>query len=271
MIQARIWAKRFPGKVLADLGGETVLQHLIRRCKQIRGVSDIYVATPDLALVPLIQRYGATAFLGAEENVLSRYVNCAKTNVLDGIVRLTADCPFIDPGVVSDLVTLWKSTAVDYASNVIERSYPYGLDAEVVSVNALQRIQKNTNEKRYREHVTLYIREHLDQFTTINLRYPEDWTYYDWRLDTPEDLPVLKALYKCSANALRPFPEMLKSYRILRYGEHLRVSPRTGRGPERNTATHVVSSNSANDPANQSGCAWYERGHSSSTPGPESA
>jgi spore coat polysaccharide biosynthesis protein SpsF (cytidylyltransferase family) len=266
VIQARIWAKRFPGKVLADLGGETVLQHLIRRCKQIRGVDGVYVATPDIALLPLIERYGAVPYLGSEDNVLGRYVNCAKANGLEAVVRLTGDCPFVDPDVVSELVELFRTTEVDYASNVLKRSYPYGLDCEACYTKTLESIiAKPLINMKYREHVTLYIREHLDEFKTRNLKHSGDWTAHDWRLDTPEDLPKLRALYsKCRASTLYPFYNVATLYS---HGERLSVSIGAGSGSDRDSAAHGVNADATDATSHIQGLAWYERGYRHSSTG----
>lgn len=269
MIQARIWATRFPAKVLSDLGGETVLQHLIRRCQQIKGVDKVIVATPDLALVPLIQRYGAKAFLGSEKNVLKRYVDCALAWNLDSVVRLTGDCPFVDPRVVSELVTLWRNGNYDYVSNVLERSYPYGLDSEIVSRKALQGILDCTQEMKYREHVTLYIREHLHGYKTANLAHDKDYTAHDWRLDRPEDLPALRHLYsKCGGNVLYSFVDML---RLWMYAKHLRVPTWTWGTASGDSTPYGVHEEPADKSAHKPGLPWYERGSGEPPPGKKPA
>jgi spore coat polysaccharide biosynthesis protein SpsF len=263
VIQARIWAQRFPGKVLADLGGETVLRHIIRRCLTIPGAPKVYVATPDLALVPIIVSYGAIPYLGEEDNVLKRLVNCAQANRLDVVVRLTADCPFVDPRVIGSLVDLWRSDKYDYVSNVLKRTYPYGLDCEIVSTKVLENVLRQTTEKKYLEHVTLYIREHLGDYKTGNLADNVDYTRFDWRLDRKEDLPYLRKVYsKCGGNVLYPFIDMVRLHRKMNgYGsERLRVSTEFGGGAGGDSTSHVSDAVPADHPATQPGSPWYERG-----------
>ena len=262
------------------------------------------MATPDIALLPLIQKYGAIPYLGSEENVLGRYVNCAKANGLESVVRLTGDCPFVDPNVVSDIVEMFEGIDADYVSNVLTRSYPYGLDVEVITVEALKRTQKLTNEltvlagsdrigsapglrreyascgttatpqtlllfatkKKYREHVTLYVREHLELFNTLNVTCNEDWTAYDWRLDKPEDLPDLRFLYSyCRGSSLCPFRNMATMYS---YGQqYLRVPAGIGSGTGRDSAAHGVNADPADATSHSKGLNWYERGYSDTTSG----
>ena len=220
VIQARIWARRLPGKVLIDLGGETVLEHIIRRCKQVPEIDALIVATPDLALLPIIRSYGAMPFLGDEENVLRRYIQACEAFKLDACVRLTADCPFVDPGVVNKLITHWKTGRYDYVTNISPRSYPLGLDCEIVSLKALREIAKRTPEKKYFEHVTLFIREHPQDFRTGNMPADADYTAYEWRLDEPEDIIYLKTVYKCATSSLYPFEKVIQ---LLRAGKNRRI------------------------------------------------
>lgn len=262
VIQARIWARRFPGKVLADLGGETVLQHVIKRCK--RAHDTVVVATPDLALVPLIHKYGADAYLGSETNVLGRYIGAAQAFGLDEIVRVTADCPFIDPFVIKSTIDLFHDSGADYASNVLKRSYPYGLDCEACYTKTLQgiasRLPNEVQYNKYREHVTLFIREHLGEFKTANLEHPMDYTQYDWRLDSHEDLPYLKAIYKSAGSVLMNFLDIVSISR--QYGaEHLRVPSESRSATVGNTKPDGDVAKRAEDPTDNQGRSWYERGY----------
>lgn len=268
VIQARIWAKRFPGKVLADLGGETVLQHVIKRCK--RAHDKVIVATPDLALVPLIHKYGADAYLGSETNVLGRYIGAAQAFGLSEVVRVTADCPFVDPFVIRELIDSFHSGDYDYASNVLNRTYPYGLDCEAVKVKTLKsvsaRLTNETRDNKYREHVTLFIREHLGDFSVASLEHDGDFTGYDWRLDSPGDLPYLKAVYKSAGSVLMNFLDIVSISR--QYGaEHLRV-PSESRSPAvGNPKPDGNAPERAKDPVDNQGRSWYERGYRGSPSG----
>lgn len=256
VIQARVWAERFPGKVFVDLGGETVLQHVVRRCKQV-GVP-VIVATPDASILSLADEYGAMTYLGDENDVLKRYVGCAKAYKLDSVVRVTADCPFIDPWVIQH--GLARSEDYDYVTNVITRTHPYGLDYEVVRLPVLEQIALTQTERKYREHVTLYIREHLSNYKTLNVENPwGDASGYDWRLDRKEDVPYLRALYKCGGNVMKPFDELLQLHT---YAEHLRAFAFNGDSPGRPPAVdggHEAESADISHPSARTG--WYERGH----------
>ena len=258
IIQARIWAERFPGKVLADLGGETVLQHVVRRCKMVGG--PVIVATPDAALLPLAREYGAEVFMGDEQDVLKRYIDCAKSFGITHVIRVTADCPFLDPWLIWQWQDELEGKTFHYASNVIHRTYPYGLDMEFIPLEILELIHPMATKKQ-REHVTLYIRENLSQFDSMSLCNPYGkYTHMDWRLDYKEDLTYLRALYISGGNTIMPWEDMVKLHS---YAEHLRAFAVDGHSPGRTPETdggHAAKS--ADTPDDGAGPAWHERRYS---------
>lgn len=191
IVQARMTSKRFPGKVAATLAGAPVLQHVLERAKMIPGVGKVICAFPDdEASKPIIRICRDTrviAFSGSEHDVLERYFEAATEAKASMIMRVTGDCPFIDPGVCAQVLQLALFGELDYASNVFpSRSYPKGLDCEVFTFDCLEAAHLNAKSKYDREHVTPWMQktDGIDRGTavakqpnpTLNLcvDYPED-------------------------------------------------------------------------------------------------
>jgi len=199
IIQARMGSSRLPGKVLKDLGGETVLARVVRRLQRSRQIARIIVATTtapgDEVIVAECDRLQALCFRGAEQDVLDRYYQAARANAADAVVRVTSDCPLIDPELVDETVEVFRDKHADYASNVFPRTYPRGLDAEVFSFDALDRAWREAREAHQREHVTPYLYEHPQIFKLASLSGAADYSRYRWTLDTREDLELLRAIY----------------------------------------------------------------------------
>jgi spore coat polysaccharide biosynthesis protein SpsF (cytidylyltransferase family) len=189
---------RLPGKVLERLRGDTVLAHVLRRCAAIDGVDMVCCAIPDDADCDAVaeeaERCGALVFRGSERDVLDRYHRAAMACGADVVMRVTSDCPLIDPGVCASLLRLFKDEAVDYACNNAPRGWPHGLDCEVFSAAALARAAAEASTPDEREHVTPWLRTHPD-IARVNLAGPGgDLTTMRWTLDYPEDLAFLRAL-----------------------------------------------------------------------------
>jgi spore coat polysaccharide biosynthesis protein SpsF len=199
IIQARMGSTRLPHKVLMDLGGETVLARVVRRLSRSRMVSEFVVATTDSpgddAIVRECQRLGVSCFRGSEHDVLDRYHQAARAAVAESVVRITSDCPLIDAELVDDTVRIFVEQQADYASNVFPRTYPRGLDAEVVTMAALDRAWCQASEPHQREHVTPYFYEHPETFKLASTRSESDYSAYRWTLDTAEDLELLRNIY----------------------------------------------------------------------------
>lgn len=205
IVQARMTSTRLPGKVLKEVLGKPLLEYEIERLQQCRSLNKIVVATTvlpsDDAVVTLCDKLGVNVFRGSEEDVLSRYAQAAKIYQADVVVRVTADCPLIDPAVV-DLVVqtyLGSEGKYDYVSNTLERTYPRGLDVEVFSAKALQLAQANSVNKEEREHVTVYIYRRPQEFSVYQVKEGTDNSNQRWTVDTPEDFQliekILQALY----------------------------------------------------------------------------
>lgn len=200
VIQARMSSTRLPGKVLMDLGGQTMLSRVVRRLQRAIGLDGVLVATSvepdDDAVVEECCRLGVPVCRGSRDDVLDRYYHAARTASAATVVRITADCPLLDPDVVAALVEARARHQADYASNTLERTYPRGLDVEVFTFEALERSWREAKQPHQREHVTPYIYEHPDLFKITSVKL-HDATYGHWRwtVDTWDDLQFVRAVY----------------------------------------------------------------------------
>ena len=185
IIQARLGSSRLPGKVLMDLVGETVLERVVGRARRFALVDELIVATSTLpsddAIVKECARIGVSVFRGSESDVLDRFVGAAAETDADVCVRLTADCPLLDPGVSDSIISVFMDAdgGADYASNKIPQAFPRGLDTEVFSCDALERAAREARERYERVHVTPYIYRHPEIFTLISVTSEVDRA--DWR------------------------------------------------------------------------------------------
>lgn len=202
IVQARTGSTRLPGKVLAELAGEPMLARVLRRLARATTVDMVVVATTDLpeddVLAELCRVRCWPCFRGSGPDVLDRYHQAARAFAADLVVRITADCPFIDPEVVDRVVTafLTAEPPPDYAANVLPpRSYPRGLDTEVLSTGALSRAWRADADPATREHVTQYIVRHPEDFTLLPVVHDEDLSALRWTVDTPEDLAFARRVY----------------------------------------------------------------------------
>ncbi|MET3682981.1 spore coat polysaccharide biosynthesis protein SpsF [Alkalibacillus flavidus] len=201
VIQARMGSTRLPGKVLKDLKGQTVLAHVVERVNQASCIDQIIVATTDLpeddAIVDEVNRLNTMFFRGSEHNVLSRYAEAAKTFDLDTVVRITSDCPLIDPCVLDQLIQYYHDSSAALVTNAgpyeFKRTYPRGFDVEVFSNDVLQEANQYSTENYQREHVTPYIYE--DKHDVAYYQLSDDWSHYRLTLDTQEDFDVIKLVY----------------------------------------------------------------------------
>lgn len=199
IIQARMGSTRLPGKVLKDLEGETVLARVVGRVRRSRLIDELMIATTDRsaddAIVEECQRCSVAVFRGDQDDVLDRYFRAAQVAAAGIVVRITSDCPLIDPEITDKTIEAFAKAHADYASNGLERSYPRGLDTEVISIDALARAWREAREPYEREHVTPYIYEHPEKFKVMSVKGDEDHSSHRWTLDTPEDLELIRAIY----------------------------------------------------------------------------
>ncbi len=203
VVQARMGSTRLPGKVLMPLAGEPVIQHVLRRAAAIDGVNEVVLATSTLAkddpLAEFVHRAGlAKVVRGDEQNVASRYATAAIETQADALVRVTGDCPVLDPAVSSEVVRTFVEAngALDYVSNVFgRRTYPRGLDTEVFSADAIAAVMAEGSLPGHFEHVTQYIWRNPDRFRLAGVQGDADHSGHRWTLDTPEDYALLQRIF----------------------------------------------------------------------------
>lgn len=200
IIQARTGSTRLPGKVLMKLAGKTVLEHVIERVSMAETVDNIVVATTmdknDKNILELCNKNGINVFCGSEDDVLDRYYQVARHFGIKDIVRITSDCPLIDPEILDDTVRLYKKTGADYATNIIEESFPDGLDVEVFSFGTLEDAWQNARFVSDREHVTSYIKKNGDRFKIVSSRNDVDLSGKRWTIDRQEDFDFLRLIFE---------------------------------------------------------------------------
>ena len=199
IIQARMASTRLPGKVLERLAGETVLAHVLHRCAAIDGIDMVCCAIPEGAdCNPVAEeavRCGARVFRGSENDVLERYHRAAVALDADVVMRVTSDCPLIDPNICGRLLRLFRDQGVDYACNNSPPGWPHGLDCEVFTAAALALAAMEASTPGEREHVTPWLRSHPD-IRRASLGGPGgDLPAMRWTLDYPEDMAFFRALF----------------------------------------------------------------------------
>jgi spore coat polysaccharide biosynthesis protein SpsF len=200
IIQARKGSTRLASKVLLDLEGKTVLEHVIRRIQQSRLTSEFIVATTinrdDLAIVKLCADLGVSVYCGCEEDPLERYYQATRLFGGAHIVRIKADCPLIDPMIVDDAIRLHLSSGADYTTNTLQRTFPVGQDVEILNRQTLTRVWQSAELFSEREHITLYVPKHPELFQISHLKQIEDLSLKRWTMDTPEDYELLSIIFK---------------------------------------------------------------------------
>lgn len=198
IIQARMGSTRLPGKVLADVAGRTMLARVVRRVRRAGRLDEVVVATTTAAgdepVVEHCQRLGVACFRGQEDDVLDRYYRAATAHAADAVVRITSDCPLIDPEVIDRVVGAFLDRQPDYASNTLRRTWPRGLDTEVTTTAALSRAWREAAEPYQRVHVTPYLYQHPEHFTLLAVTGEEDLSAGRWTVDTGEDLDFVRAV-----------------------------------------------------------------------------
>ena len=185
IVQARLTSKRLPAKMMLSLGGEPAISHVLKRCKQIPGIDKVVCAIPENDSKPIARearKLGVKVIRGSEHDVLSRYHKAAEAVGADIIMRITGDCPLIDPEICGKVLAMMKDD-VDYASNILPRGFPRGLDCECFTFDALDQANRMTDEPYDREHVTPWMQRNLYCVSLIGNDNPE----LDWCLDTLEN------------------------------------------------------------------------------------
>ena len=203
IVQARMGSTRLPGKAFLDLCGEPMLARVMARCQRAKTLKRTIVATTtepaDDVLCDLCTARGWPFYRGSQDDVLDRYYQTAKEHEGDVVVRITSDCPVIDPGVIDLTVAefLRLQPDCDYVSNgEPPRPFPRGLDVEVFHFHALEWAWREAREAAFREHVTPYIYRHPEKFRVVPFLADRDYSDQRWTVDTPEDRALVLKLFE---------------------------------------------------------------------------
>ncbi len=199
IIQARTSSSRFPQKVLKDIFGRTLIEFLIERLKRSKKINDYILATTkdfaDQSLVSIGNKLGLIVYRGSKNDVLSRYAEASNLTNANVIVRITGDCPLIDPEIIDETIECFFDQKVDYLSNCNPPTYPDGLDVEVFTKDALLQANKECLNRAQREHVTPWIRDSNQYKIGVKVNNI-DLSNYRWTVDEPEDLIVIKSIVR---------------------------------------------------------------------------
>ena len=199
IIQVRTNSQRLPKKVLKKILNKPMIWYVLKRIKRIKQIEQIVIATTmeknDNTIVEIAKKNRVPVFRGENLDVLDRFYNCAKKFNADPIIRITSDCPLIDPFLVDEIIDFYLNHDFDYVSNTIDPTYPDGLDTEIFSFKTLENAARNAKMKSEREHVTPYIKNHYKKFRLYSYRNRQDFSSYRWTVDEKEDLMFIRKIY----------------------------------------------------------------------------
>jgi glutamate-1-semialdehyde 2,1-aminomutase len=230
LLQARMGSVRLPNKVMRKMGGTPMIELMLERLSQAKRIDQIVLATSDhprnLPLVEHVRDLGYEVFCGSEDDVLDRFYKAAVHYKADAVIRVTGDCPLIDPHVVDDVIADYQKGGADYVSNVSPPTFPDGLDTEIFSFEALEKTARVATQPNEREHVTPFIRN-SEIFMRRNVAHTIDCSGERWTVDEPTDFEVVEAIF----NYFRPrtdfsWTEILeirqKESSLFKANEHIR-------------------------------------------------
>ena len=199
IVQARMNSTRLPNKVMKSISGVPMIELLLSRLARAKEVDQIIVATSidesNIPLVNHVRNLGYACEQGSENDVLDRYIQAAKAHKADVIIRITGDCPAVDPELVDELIRGFKAANVDYFSNIDPPTYPDGLDIEVFTFKALEKASNETTDPFDREHVTPYFRK-LGKYKTEAMQHSEDLSALRWTVDEPADFELIERIFE---------------------------------------------------------------------------
>ena len=201
ILQARMTSTRLPGKVMAPILGQPMMARQIERLRRARRIGDLVVATSnepgDDVVADCAERLGCLAFRGSLGDVLARYAGAlARHGPADHVVRVTADCPLTDWRVIDQVIVRHLATGADYTSNTVERTYPKGLDVEVVRAPLLLDAAAEATDPYEREHVTPFFYFRPERFRIVQVTQDEDQNRWRWTVDTPADFAFARSVYE---------------------------------------------------------------------------
>ena len=199
IVQARLDSSRLPKKVIKKVRDKTIIEILLKRISKAKKINEIVVATTskisDKSLKKYVNSLGFKCETGSENNVLNRFIDVAEKYKADVIVRITGDCPLIDPSLIDKCINKYFETDVDYCSNISPPTFADGLDVEVISVSALKKISKMTQDAYHCEHVTSYINE-SKSFSKANVFNTKNFSFLRVTLDNFDDLKTIKNIFE---------------------------------------------------------------------------
>lgn len=197
VVQARMGSTRLPSKVLKDIAGRPMLSYQMERLRRVKRAERIVVATTDQPADDAVERFcqkeKIACVRGSEHDVLARYHLAIERFPADVVVRITADCPLIDPAIVDEAIAAYEP---DYVSNMLETTYPYGMAVEVFSAQALREAHREAKDPAEREHVTPFIYRHPERYRLKSLTMAPNLSHHRWTVDTPEDFELVSRLLK---------------------------------------------------------------------------
>jgi|APSaa5957512535_1039671.scaffolds.fasta_scaffold00351_15 spore coat polysaccharide biosynthesis protein SpsF len=199
IIQARTGSNRFPKKMLHKIDNETMIWHVINRIKNVKSIQQIVLVTTereeDQKLLEIAKKSEINGFVGKEIDVLDRFFQCAKKFDADPIIRITGDCPLIDPFLIEKMIQFFVENKFDYISNRIEPTFPDGLDTEIFTFHAIEKAKLNARLKSDLEHVTPYITKNPELFKIFDFKNNKNLSEMRWCVDEKEDLEFVKKIY----------------------------------------------------------------------------
>jgi spore coat polysaccharide biosynthesis protein SpsF (cytidylyltransferase family) len=197
VVQARMGSTRLPGKVLMDIAGRPMVEHVLERAAAIPGVAEAVLATStnpeDDALAERCRAW--RVHRGPAEDVLTRFAGAARAARAEAVVRITADCPLLCPEISGLVVARLHAGGCDYASNVVRRTYPRGLDTEALPMAVLERAEREATAQRDREHVTIFVWSQPQRFRVAGVEDAVDRSTWRWTVDTQPDLDLARVLH----------------------------------------------------------------------------
>lgn len=200
IVQARMSSSRLPGKILKKVLGKPLLEYQIERLKKVQLADMIVVATTlngaDRAITNLCDHLMIPYFCGSETDVLARYYETALTYQADLIIRVTSDCPLIDPCIIDQVIQFYLDFQIkyDYVSNCLQRTFPRGMDIEVLPFTILAQAFDQATKSADREHVTPFIYRQPNRYRLGHVKYHKDVSHYRWTVDTPQDFKLIEKI-----------------------------------------------------------------------------
>lgn len=204
IVQARMSSTRLPGKVLLPLDGAPMLTRLVERLCRVQQADGIVIATttnpPDDAIARLCDFLALPCHRGSEQDVLSRYAEAAAIHGAESVVRVTSDCPLLDPALIDCVIERFEEGGLDYVSNMHPPTWPYGMAVEVFGAESLAQADAEAATPEEREHVTPFFYWRPQRFRLANVAQTPDLSHHRWTVDTPEDYELVRLIF----NTLHP-------------------------------------------------------------------